>query len=301
MPHPHVAADSDAVASGAAVPKQIPVDKIVRQVTEISTLPHIALRVMAVANDPDAGAADLRVVVEGDPSLSGRVLKCVNSAAFGLRNKVTSLQRAISYLGFKQVRNLAVTASVSEVFKKDQEIGKYRRSALWQHLVSVAVTSKMIAARQKITAFEEVFLAGLLHDLGIILEDQYVHDGFVYMLGHLTPGQTLPQMEQHVLGFDHTQIGARVAEAWRFPDEARDTMRFHHMPENYRGPYEDIIACVVLANILCTLKGIPSIGENLLRATPWSMDKLGLNKEDVKVIATDLDEEFKANEALFKL
>ena len=301
MPDSHVTAESNPGLPAVRAPKQVPIDQVIRKVTEISTLPHIALRVMSVANDPDAGASDLRVVVEGDPALSGRVLKCVNSAAYGLRNRVTSLQRAISYLGFKQVRNLAVTAAVSDVFKKDDQINHYRRSQLWRHLVSVAVCSKMIAARQRIAEFEEVFLAGLLHDLGIILEDQYCHDGFVYMMHNLSSGQTLPQMEQQILGFDHTRIGTRVAEAWKFPEEVHDTMRFHHMPENYRGNHGDILACVVLGNILCTLKGIPSIGVNILRPTGWSMEKLGLTKEDVKVLAADLDEELNAHEALFKL
>ena len=128
MPQSQVKPHGHSAPLAEVAPKQVPIDQVVRQITEISTLPHIALRVMSVANNPDAGAADLRVVVEADPALSSRVLKCVNSAAYGLRHKCTSLQRAISYLGFKQVRNLAITASVSEIFKKDEKIEPYRRS-----------------------------------------------------------------------------------------------------------------------------------------------------------------------------
>ena len=303
MAHPNTTTQRPTSETPAdpALPKQVPIEQVVRQTVEVSTLPHIAMRVMGVANDPNAGAADLRVVVEGDPALSARVLKCVNSAAYALRFKVTSLQRAISYLGFKQVRNLAVTASVSEVFHKDQEIKTYSRARLWRHLVSVAISSRMIAARQKMDSFEEAFLAGLLHDLGIVLEDQYCHERFVAMVTHLSPEQTLLQAEQEYLGFDHTRLGSRMADEWKFPEEVKDIMRFHHMPQNYRGPHGKTLACVVLANLLCTLKGVSSMGMNLLRPTLWSMEALGMNKNDVKVLATDLDKEFEANHALFKL
>src|SRR5262245_37069549 len=112
------------------------VDKVARRIDGISTLPHVALRVMEVASDERTGAAELKAVLEGDPALSARVLRSVNSSAYALRTKVTNLQLAIAYLGLKQIRNLAVTASVSDIFKKDEQIGSYSRGGLWRHLVS---------------------------------------------------------------------------------------------------------------------------------------------------------------------
>ena len=92
---------------------------------------------MEVVNDPDSGAAELKDVIETDAALSARILRCVNSSAYATRTEVTSLQQAIAYLGLNQIRNLAVTASVSELFKRDDKIGPYCRSQLWRHLVSV--------------------------------------------------------------------------------------------------------------------------------------------------------------------
>ena len=98
-------------------------EKLLRRIDEISTLPQVALKVMEVANDPDSGAADLKNVLESDAALSARVLRCVNSSAYAVRTRITNLQQAIAYLGLKQVRNLAMTASVSELFKKDEKVG----------------------------------------------------------------------------------------------------------------------------------------------------------------------------------
>ncbi len=282
-------------------PKLLDINDIVKKIHEVSTLPHIALKVMQVANDPDSGAADLCVIVQGDPALSSRLLKCVNSAAYGLRNRVTSLQRAIGYLGFKQVRNLAVTASVSEAFKDDARFSSYSRPDLWVHMVSVAVCARLIATRRKMASFEEAFLAGLLHDFGIVLEDQYCQPNFAVAMMGLTSEKSLPQIEQESIGFDHCRLGARVADAWKFPTETIDAIRFHHAPHNYRGDHPKILACVDLANLICTLKGVSSIGINSLRPSLWSLQTLEMDKEDIKVIAADLDHELELNELLFKL
>lgn len=302
MTHTGTAASgSDSSSNQDTAVKHIPIETVVNRINEVSTLPHIALKVMEVANNPDAGAADLRVIVESDPALSSRLLKCVNSAAYGLRNRVTSLQRAIGYLGFKQVRNLAVTASVSDTFKQSTTYGKYTRSGLWKHMVSVAVCARLIATRRKLSFFEEAFLAGLLHDFGIVLEDQYCQPQFAEVMQKVSQERTLPQVEMMVLGFDHCRLGARVAEGWKFPIEAIDTIRFHHMPQNYRGDHGKILACVDLANLICTLKGVSSAGLNLLRPSRWSLDQLGVDREFLKVLAVDLDHELELNKQLFSL
>ncbi len=166
-------------------------EKLLREINEISTLPHIVSRVMQAAHNPASSASDLMKIVETDAALSTRVLKCVNSAAYGLRNRITNLQHAISYMGFKQVVNLAVSAAVCDIFQGDTKVGPYSRMGLWRHVVSVAVVSRMIAIRQKMQNFEEAFLAGLLHDIGIILEDQYAHEPFMQMMRDLAPGRSL--------------------------------------------------------------------------------------------------------------
>jgi len=114
-------------------------ERLLRRIDEISTLPHVALRLMEVANDPNSSASDLKQVLENDPALSARVLRYVNSAAYGMRTKITNLQDAIAYLGLKQLRNLTMAASVAELFRKDEAIGPYRRSELWRHMVSVGI------------------------------------------------------------------------------------------------------------------------------------------------------------------
>lgn len=279
----------------------IPIEKVLRHIGEISTLPHVAMRVMELANDPDSTAQDLKDAVESDPSLSARVLKCVNSAAYAMRSTITNLQQAISYVGFNQVRNLAITGSVSESFKKEVVLGQYKRSALWHHMISVGICARLIAMRCKLQNFEDAFLAGLLHDIGIILEDQYVHEPFSIMISSLSTGKTLVDSEREYLGFDHTTLGTRVAESWKFPPAVQAAIRFHHMSENYRGDDGAIVQCVEVANLICTLKDISSVGLKLVRLPQAALNALSLQKEDIRVLVADLDHEFSLYEDIFRM
>lgn len=276
-------------------------DQVARKVNEVSTLPQIALRVMEVANDPNSGAADLKEAMEGDAALSARVLRCVNCSAYATRTEITNLQHAIAYLGMKQIRNLAMTASTSELFKKDEKIGTYRRPELWRHLVSVGICARLIALRRNISNFEDAFLAGLLHDIGIVLEDQYAHDAFCQVVQSLSKERTLAEAEREWLGFDHTALGEKVAQSWGFPDGVKAAIRYHHASVSYRGEEIDVVRCVEVANLLCTLKGIPAVGIKLVRVSPPALAGLALTKEDIAVLAEDLDKELASNAGLFQM
>lgn len=275
--------------------------RFARTVDEISTLPHVAMRVLEVAQDPDASVSQLKGVLEQDVSLTARVLRCVNSSLFGLRVKVTNLQTAVAYLGFNQVRNLAVTASVAEIFRGGETIGTYHREELWKHLVSVGICARMIAMRQRLQIFEDAFLAGLLHDIGIVLLDQHAHTGFCEVIAALKPNVPLVEVEKSILGFDHTEAGERIATSWKFPEAARDAIRYHHRAGDYRGEHGAIVRCVELANGICTLKGITSMGVKLAKVSPTTLSALGVSREDLLVLANDLDAELTRSAELFSM
>ncbi|NQU25271.1 MAG: HDOD domain-containing protein [Candidatus Nealsonbacteria bacterium] len=276
-------------------------DQVVRRIQSISSLPHVALKVMEVANDPDAGAADLKEAMESDAALSARVLQCVNSSAYAVRQRVTNLQHAIAYLGLKQVRNLAVTAAVSELFKQKEAMGTYSREALWRHLVSVGLCSRLIALRLSFQNFEDIFLAGLLHDVGIILEDQHVHGPFAAAMGSLQEGKPLIETEREHLGFDHTVLGKTIAEKWGFPQSVIAAIRYHHASTSYRGDQIDAVRCVEMANLIATLKDISSVGKKLVTFSRPALEGLSLGRDDVQVLSEGLDQEISNHASLFSI
>ena len=225
----------------------------------------------------------------------------MNSAAYAVRTKITNLQQAIAYLGLQQIRNLAMTASVSEFFKADATVNAYSRSGLWKHLVSVGICARLIARRRKMANFEDMFLAGLLHDIGIILMDQHAHDQFTKTIGSLKGDKTLVQAERELVGFDHAVLGEKVACNWGFPDAARMAIRHHHASVRYKGSEIDVVRCVEVANLLCTLKGFSSVGLKLVPLSKPALAGLRLTKEDIAVLIEDLDGEIKSNAGLFQI
>lgn len=278
-----------------------PLARVVRRIDSISTLPQIALRVMDVANDPRSSALQLKEILESDAALSARVLRCVNSSAYAMRTRITNLQHAVSFLGLKQIRNLAMLASVAELFQRDETIGTYRRLALWKHLVCVGLAARMIALRRRFSNSEDMFLAGLLHDVGLILADQYAHEGFCRVMNALRADATLCTVERELLGFDHAELGAAVAENWRFPEPMVAAMAYHHKTPAYRGPSGDVVYCVEVANFICSVKGYTSIGVNLARCSPAAVQGLALTKDDILVLSEDLDREVEQNSTLFEI
>jgi putative nucleotidyltransferase with HDIG domain len=268
----------------------------------VSTLPHMVLRVNSVANDPKSSSRELSRVIELDPALASRILRSVNSVAYGLQSRITSLHDAISYLGFRRACNLTISASVCKVFKGQHQIGTYNRLGLWRHMVSVAITARMIALRNGQENFEEAFLAGLMHDLGIILEDQYMHDTFSRMMLSYKEGEPLSDAERRWFGFDHAMLGALVAEQWQLPDIVCETIRRHHDVEHgVEGENGGVIACVQLANVLCTLRGPSSIGMRLVKLSPVALKRLGMSHDDIRVLAEDMETELNAHKELFSL
>jgi HD-like signal output (HDOD) protein len=275
--------------------------QVVRKIQEVSSLPQVATRVMQVANDRNAGAGQLKEVLECDPALCTRVLRCVNSSAYATRAKITNLQQAIAYLGLRQVRNLALTASVRSMFKEQDGLGSYNRTSLWRHLVAVGICARMIAMRSRANNFEDMFLAGLLHDVGIVLEDQHVHKAFATMIGSLGEGTTLCEAEQLHLGFDHTALAEAVTRNWNFPETVTAAVRFHHDSAGYQGPHRQVVQFIEVANFICSVKGISSVGVHLVQFPHEAIAGLSLTKEDVVVLVADLDREISANESLFQL
>jgi putative nucleotidyltransferase with HDIG domain len=277
------------------------VNSVLTRIDDISTLPQIAARVIEVTNDPNSTATDLQAIIEGDPALSVRVLRYANSPACGLRQPANNLQQAIVTLGIRQLRNIALTASVSELFRTRGSIGGYRRSNLWRHMVAVAICARMIAKRLGFGNLDDIFLAGLLHDIGIILEDQFAHQTFCKILRALDDRRTFVENELDFFSFDHTVLGERIAERWHFPKIVQAAIRYHHASMSYEESDKLPVRCVELANALCSTAGMTSVGVNLVRDVDPAAMAFSLTRNDLPALLQDLRNELVVHASLFQV
>ncbi len=265
------------------------VERLFSRIGEVSSLPAVALQIMELADDPKTEAQDLLDAVRGDPALAMRLMRTVNSAYYGLQEKVADLKQAITLLGFTEVRNLAMTAYLARLFRETEGHGVYSRRELWNHMVGTAMVARLTAQTCGQVKPQEAYLAGLLHDVGLILIDQYLHKPFCRVIDSLREDVPVCDAEMRIFGFDHATLGAYVASQWNLPKNLIATIGYHHSPMQCEGEHRPLVGVVSLANYFCHTKDLPSLGVRNVPMPPVELFvELGLQRSHMTTIAEQL-------------
>jgi HD-like signal output (HDOD) protein len=209
------------------------VEKAIASIGDLATLPEVTIKIIELVENPKSTARDLHEVIKNDPALSVKVLKVVNSAFYGLPGQVASVDRAIILLGLSAVKNIAIAASIARLFKGSRISEQFSASDLWRHSVAVAVAARTIAKLAPHPAMaDEIFVAGLIHDLGTLIERQAYPDQFAEVIDRcLTEGGNFLECEREIIGADHQAFGVALTTKWKFPRHLRAAVGFHHNPD----------------------------------------------------------------------
>ncbi|MBI2263737.1 MAG: HDOD domain-containing protein [Armatimonadetes bacterium] len=193
------------------------------------TFKGVVAHIIALSQDPNTSARDLAAIVSSDPAISSKVLTVVNSPFYGLSSEVYSLAQAITLLGFEEARRIALSVSIFEGFRRSDTQELLR---IWKHSICTAVFARMLGEQNR--RFEaEAYTTGLLHDVGKILvysvKPQAVRsvlNEYRYSRGKMT----YLEVENKLLGIDHTWIGYCAACQWNLPLVMREAVLSHHDP-----------------------------------------------------------------------
>jgi HD-like signal output (HDOD) protein len=194
------------------------------------TVSEVLTQVIQECDNADASVASLARIMAGDQALAAMVLKLANSAYYGYARKIESLPDAVVLLGFASVKNLAITASITRLLASDRDdFGQFRR-AIFDHSLCTAIGARVLGRARRISG-EKAFVAGLLHDLGLIVLVCYRKDVFAQIVDGMQRQQaSVHQIEEDILGFTHAELGALVAAEWKFPPGLCEALRYHHDP-----------------------------------------------------------------------
>ncbi|MCX5662935.1 MAG: HDOD domain-containing protein [Planctomycetota bacterium] len=231
------------------------IQSAILEISHIATLPEITLKIIRLVEDPDSTAQDLNKIISNDPALGARVLKVVNSAFYGLPGQIGSINRAIVLLGLNAVKNIAIAASLTKLFRGGQVCPTFNAKDLWTHSIAVGTGTRLLAKKVNLGLPDEAFLAGLIHDLGIMVEMQARRAKFTETMEKLDAGQgsvTLRQAELAVIGATHEQFGAALCKAWKFPLSFAYVTGFHHRPLELAESNRTLTALVHIADILAS-------------------------------------------------
>ena len=270
------------------------VAKALTSIGDIATLPEVTVKIIEIVEDPDSTARDLHVVIKNDPALSAKVLKVVNSAFYGLPGQIASVDRAIVLLGMSAVKNIAVAASIARLFKSGKMSEQFSAKDLWRHSVAVGAAARMIAKTSGQPAgLDEVFLAGLIHDIGILVERQAFGEELSEVITRCSAGEgTFSDMEVAIIGADHQAFGDALTTRWKFPRHLRATVGFHHYPEKLSAELQKLGYTIYAADVLCCQHKLgfylTSEGREL---TDELLETIGLNGEQLEEITESLRQE----------
>jgi HD-like signal output (HDOD) protein len=220
--------------------------------SNISSIGSVVTRIIAVINDPEATAKELVEIILTDPPLAANILRLVNSAYCAPKTKIADIQQAVIFIGFEALKELALNQKVCEIFRRGIKINGYSRSRLWKHSVSVALFGKMLYRREFGQRGENAYALGLLHDLGIIIEDQFRNDQLIQALETAArSSRPLTDAERETLGYDHARIGMDLSQDWNLPDDIVYGIGYHHHPLEAPEAKSHISQVLHVANYCC--------------------------------------------------
>jgi putative nucleotidyltransferase with HDIG domain len=203
--------------------------RITDAVDRMPAFPKSVQRVLELTRDIRCQPKDLVSVIEKDPVLTFRILKVLNSAYFGLPQKINSVNYAVVYLGFNTIKNLALSVATIGVLPKQSKDGLDIQLYLFHSLTSAAIARQLCARLGGGMDPMDCHIAGLLHDFGRVVFAQFMPIEFKAVQA-LHRDREFPMLlaEQQIIGIDHAAVGAMLAEKWRFPEPLVDCIRHHH-------------------------------------------------------------------------
>lgn len=265
-------------------------ERILAGVDELPPMPQIVFKAQRLLADPESNVKELAGLLETDQAIATRVLKMANSAFYGLRGKVSSIQHASLVLGYRNLGEIITAAGIQKSLEKKLPGYGLESEDLWRHSLSVALGSKMIAARKNPDLEMVAHTAGLIHDVGKIILDPFVLEHkYAFEAALAGELQTFLDAEKKLLGFDHAEIAAEVCEKWSIPETISSAIRYHHTPTSSG---EDELAFILhMADYISLMSGQGYESDDFLyELEDGTMDFLGFEQTDVSDLTFELME-----------
>ena len=284
--------------------KHISQEELQKIVQSVPMLSPSASQLLQLTSQADHDLIDVINLVRNDANLTARVLKIVNSAAFALVNTVTSIDRAISYLGERIIVGIAVGDCAGQLF--DKELSGYESAGgeLWKHDLRTAIASREVVTQSGADISPELaFTAGLLHDIGKSLISDYLQGSVVDAVDMISEEEGVDYLdaEEKLVGFDHTQAGYELAKAWQLPDELAEVILHHHEPDKASEEFKPLVYAVHLGDNIAMMGGFGTGSDSMrYKLDQKYSDYIRISPNTLASIMLSVDIEFEKLEGSLK-
>jgi putative nucleotidyltransferase with HDIG domain len=244
---------------------------------ELSTLPVVVMKLLQIFDNPNLSLSDIAAFVSRDPALTARLLQVVNSPFFGFKGRIGSIAQALLLLGLNQAKGLLLGMRVSGLMREME--------GLWAHSIGTAIVAQITARKKGLREDGELFVTGLLHDIGKVFMYLNFPDEYRYAIELAYDRRTLIlDPEQKLFQSTHAEVAGSVLEGWHLPRHFVEPIRYHHKPSLAKGwPKET--ALIHFSDILTRARGFGSGGDSLVPAvdeTAWA--RLNMSRAEIKAI-----------------
>ena len=229
-------------------------EAMISKVVNLPTIPETMTRVTHLLDDPDVELDEVAEVILTDQVMASRVIKIVNSPMFRPMHQIKSLKRALIYLGFRRIREIALTCSIIKTFEGKE--GVFDVKTFWEHSFGVGIVSKIIAQRVRYPETEKAYICGIVHDIGEVFLSSYMSEEFQKIVD-LIKGtcHSFAEGELFMLGTTHCDLGFCLAKKWNFPLEYCDVIENHHTPQD--ATFDPMLVAIVnLADLFCSVRNL---------------------------------------------
>jgi HD-like signal output (HDOD) protein/prolyl-tRNA editing enzyme YbaK/EbsC (Cys-tRNA(Pro) deacylase) len=282
--------------------KWLVTQRIVEKIQGLPAMPQMVTRILAIRNDPRADAEALARVVELDPSLALQVMRYASSAYYGYRGNLSSIRDAIArVLGFDMVLHLALGLAAGKAFRIPRE-GPLGLNAYWREAVYSAMLCQQLATLTRYDSLElrgSAYLCGLLHNFGYLLIGHLVPKEFAALTRLIlaNPEVQVTDLERHVMGVGHEQVGAWLTQAWGLPEQLAAAIRWHHRAR-YQGEHALHVQLVMASDRLLKRYGLGDAAG--ARLPPEVLEGLGISEEQALLVAQNVVQRFNDLDVLAK-
>lgn len=261
---------------------------ILRTVSDLPPMPHTVIKAQEIMQSSSSGMKQLSEVIETDQAITAKILRMANSSYYGLSGKVSSIKHAATLLGNIKVGDIITMAGTSAVLADTLEGYGLGSGEMWLHSLAAAFGSRIIIEKTAPDLSADAFTAGLLHDAGKMILDQYILYKKKEFFDFIAKGDySFLEAEARVLGFDHAEIMSDVCKSWNIPPNITIGIRNHHNPSKSD---QSVLAYTVhMADAIAMMSGIGTGADGMLyQMEEEAMEFLHLEKEDIREIMCEV-------------
>jgi putative nucleotidyltransferase with HDIG domain len=229
--------------------------KIESTINLLPPIPAVMMELLKALDNENSDINSLSRIITKDPSMTMNVLKVANSAFYRLPYKVSAIDHAVRMLGIKEISMICIACGAYRALKPPRNVQTFDENKFWKHSVATAVIAKRLCGKVNIKDQGMVYLSGLLHDVGKIILDRFVHEIYEIVI-QATRDECISMIdaEKKFIGESHDSIGGWIMEKWKLPEMFIDVARYHHDVQNVPEGNRTAVAVCSLSDQLARIE-----------------------------------------------